>query len=162
MVRMSQCQRKKYDRLADFIDAEIPSVKTKKKVFDAYKKYVGLGNYKGTEHLTALNIFQGPRLVVRQLGRKVLGRFSVAFPNRILLDKDLAMCFQRSEIENELGRRLIECTILHELIHLYDWKGDRRWMGTDENDSHAFSFEKEAYGQVLSRDYAGWSGKKCK
>ena len=112
--------------------------------------------YAGNEHVSALNAFTGPKLIVRQL--KGLGKFWPTLPNRVYIDKDLARKFERAKCANAFGRRIVEATILHELIHLYDWKGDRRWMrkGIPNSDNGANEFERAAYGEVVIDRYGDW------
>jgi len=158
MVWMSRRQRAKYDRLRDFVDGAIPAVKDDKpQVYKAYLKWVANGGYSGHEHITALRPFTGPRLVVRQRG-DTFGTFNRLFPNQFYVDKDLAKKFEAAACSSLFGRRLLEATIMHELIHLFDWKGDGKWMkeGVPGSDNGANDFEREAYGEVVTDRFKDW------
>ena len=155
---MSNYSRKKYQRLCDFIDGAIPAVPQDPKVYRAYLKWVKKGGYTtGDLHKKALQPFSGPKLVVRQL-RGAFGKFNKNFPNQIYIDKDLVKKFEHAQCANAFGRRIMEASILHELIHLFDWKGDKKWMnvGTANSDSGANDFEKDAYGVVVTDSHKDW------
>lgn len=67
------------------------------------------------------------------------------FPNRIYLAKDICEKFEASDFADPKMHKLVESTILHEMVHWGDWKD-----GKDQAGEEGKAFEITAYGKDIS------------
>ncbi len=132
-----------YPKLSIWIQANMPKVKTKPKVWAAFMKYSELDPSQASQALTP---GQSPEVHFAVMPG-VNGRFSgTSFPNRIYLAKSVCDRFEKSDSKNISMHILIESTLLHEVVHWGDWKD-----GVDQVGEEGKTFEKEAYGKDINR-----------
>jgi Metallopeptidase toxin 3 len=132
---------KKYPKLAKWIIAELPKVRNNGKVWAAFVSYSQLkdkARYAVMPHyypyidykvMIGLGLFKGSK-----------------DPNTIYLAKSFCERFESKDWKLPKMHRLMEATLLHELVHWGDWQD-----GKDQDDEEGELFELAAYGEVLPK-----------
>ncbi len=142
-MKIDTAFQKQYPKLASWIEANLPKVKTKPKVWSAFLKYSELTC---TQATTALTKGFDPEIHFRVMPGSN-GQFQgVKFPNRVFLAKSICDKFESSDMKNPNMHILIESTLLHEMVHWGDWKD-----GKDQAGEEGKTFEKAAYGKDINR-----------
>jgi len=142
-MRINPMFTKNYPKLSKWITENLPKVKNKPKVWNAFKKYSELKEPYVTWALT-----QGYNPDIEFLTMPSSnGKFSGGkFPNRVYLAKEICEKFEKSDFSNPKMHILVESTLLHEMVHWGDWKD-----GVDQVGEEGKLFESEAYGKDICR-----------
>ncbi|MEM7739434.1 MAG: hypothetical protein AAF225_01375 [Pseudomonadota bacterium] len=135
--------KKEYPKLSAWIEKNIPLVKTKKKVFDAYMKFSETNK---KEALLSLSRGTPPKVSFRVMP-KANGQYSgKSYTNTVFLAKAICERFEKSDSKKKSMHLLVESTVLHEMVHWGDWKD-----GKDQHGEEGKAFEKAAYGKDVTR-----------
>ena len=141
MVRMTTNHINLYPNLSEWVENNLPTVQDNSQVWAFFLQYSELSN---TEAVRAISWGYDPILYIKDIhGRN--GEFDPNKPQRIVLARDIA---QRFEQDNLLlkAQRLVESTVLHELVHWGDHKD-----GRDQCYEEGIYFEIRAYGENVQR-----------
>lgn len=118
-------------------------MKTKQKVWGAFKKYAELNEPSASWAITdgynpdiAYAVIPGSN-----------GKFSAGkLPNRVFIAKSICDRFENIDFSNPKMHLLLESTILHEIVHWGDHKD-----GKDQAGEEGKSFEVAAYGKDIDK-----------
>ncbi|WP_188150512.1 hypothetical protein [Teredinibacter waterburyi] len=142
-MRIDPVFQKTYPKLSSWIQANLPKVKVKPKVWNAFKKYSELKEPSATWAIT--NGYNPDITYAVMPGSN--GRFNGGkFPNRVYLAKSICDRFESVDFSNPLMHLLLESTILHEMVHWGDHKD-----GKDQAGEEGKAFEVAAYGKNINR-----------
>jgi hypothetical protein len=135
----------KYPRVAMWICNNLPKVKEKPKVFNAFQKYSSL-NEKVAER--AIRHGNQPVIEFRYMPTSNGEFIGNKYPDTVFISKAICDRFQDSETDANDPRMhlLVESTLLHEMVHWGDWMD-----GTVGAGELGKAFEKEAYGKDIRR-----------
>lgn len=145
-MNVSQNMRSTYPKLSAWIYENLSKVPQKKKVFDAFVKYSEQSSANMRSMLTTCS--PNPTIDFRSMPG-ANGEFSGSTdPNRVFLALSICEKFENSATDAADPRMhlLLESTLLHELVHWGDWKD-----GKDQKGEEGKAFEKEAYGNDITR-----------
>jgi len=132
-----------YPKLAKWIEQNIPKVRDKQKVWSAFLKFSELSPGKAK---IALNTGSSPEIHFKAMPG-ANGQYSGSrFANRVYLAKSVCDKFESKDSENSKMHKLIESTLLHEMVHWGDYKD-----GVDQAGEEGKAFEKAAYGKDINR-----------
>lgn len=152
MVSVRLPDRAMYPQFTKFVKTEIPKVPNKPKVWRAFLKY---GEYStrwlGKKWATfAMSWGTAPDIVIHDLPPGQDGKFHARLgKNNIFIARVLADRFE-IDYRNPHARKMIEATILHEMVHwadYHDGKFQLRRLGKEAG----WEFEKEAYDTLARR-----------
>lgn len=134
-----------YPELTKWIEANLPKVKDKTKIFKAFIKY---SEQNKTDAGKALTKGNSPTISFRHMPG-ANGEFEGGtFPDTVFLAKEICEKFENNDADRKDARMhiLIESTLLHEMVHWGDWKD-----GVDQEGEEGKKFEKAAYGKDIDR-----------
>ena len=141
MVRMTTNHNSLYPNLTNWVKNTLPEVQNNDLVWPFFLLHSELSH---TEGVRALSWGPDPILYIKQIpGRN--GEFDSQNPQRIILARDIAQRFEQDYLLPE-AQRLVESTVLHELVHWGDHKD-----GRDQPGEEGLCFEKQAYGENVQR-----------
>ncbi len=139
MVKILGVQQKSYRILTSWVKTELPQIESKTQVWEAF---LGHTQYPQETARNALLFGTCPRLFIYDL-KGSYGQFDESLPDTINLGKKLVNDFEQDST-NVNKQKLIEATILHELVH---WALFRQ--GKCEPQEMGVAFEKAAYGNCV-------------
>ena len=132
----------KYPKLAKWIVEEFPKIKNNGKVWVAFVTYSEL-NHKARY---AIMPHYHPYIDYKVLTGLALYKEGGKDPNTIFLAKAFCERFESKDWKLPKMHRLMEATLLHELVHWGDWQD-----GKDQDGEEGNLFEIAAYGEVLGK-----------
>lgn len=146
-----------FPKLTEYLKNQLPKLRNNSKIISAIQKYTNLTE---AEIKKQLQWGEGPVIKVVQLDYfcstctvETEGAFKgTSDPNSIYLDIDLVNDMENSVIGSDMGDAfafLLGATLLHELVHLGDWKD-----GSDYPGEEGQLFEKDIYGKSVWRNNA--------
>lgn len=156
MAYINSSQTTGFPNLKSYLVQDLPQVIKRKTIYDAFVKWSGIGDKRGTPLFTSSAVILAfapsmpPEVLVKPLG-DAHGLFEPKVPNRILLDKPLVDFYENNSCGD--AESLLEAVILHELIHFARFKfglPDPPWYAKESG----MAFETEAYGKVIGA--ASW------
>ncbi len=133
--KVDQYFKRDYPKLGAWIEKNIPKVKSKTKVWNAFIKYSELGATR------AITPGYWPEVYWKVMPGKNGGYTGESFPNRIFLSKSLCDEFEEKKNISKKFHNKIESSLLHEMVHWGDFKD-----GKDQPGEEGKKFEVEAYG----------------
>lgn len=137
-MRIEYLFDKAYPKLGKWINTNLPKVKNKPKIWKAFLKYSELDEKKAIWAITeGFNPDITYSAIKEGNGKYVGGKYL----NRVFLNKAMCDRFESTDFSNPKMHKLIESTILHEMVHWGDFKD-----GKSEEVEEGKLFEKEAYG----------------
>jgi Metallopeptidase toxin 3 len=140
MQPMSRLEEK-YPKLAKWIIDELPKVKSNGKVWSAFVTYSELSDKARYAVMPHYHPYIDYKVMLD------LGRFDgPKAPSTIYLAKSLCERFESKDWKLAKMHRLMEATLLHELVHWGDWQD-----GKDQDGDEGELFELKAYGEVLTK-----------
>ena len=142
-MKIDTAFQKQYPKLAAWIEVNLPKVKSKPKVWNAFLKYSELTSSQAS---TALTKGFNPEIHFRIMPGSNGVFHGAKFPNRVFLAKSICYKFETGDMKNPNMHILIESTLLHEMVHWGDWKD-----GKDQAGEEGKAFEKAAYGKDINR-----------
>ena len=140
--------QKAYPRATDFLTGELPELprrNNKVEVWNAFRRVSGLAS-ETAARLLGTNDDLAPLVRVKDLShlrppKHVTGLFDADRPYWIFVDSELMRRFEPAA-EQAQAQRLLEATVLHELIHWAEY-----YRGNiDREVEQGWRFEREAYG----------------
>lgn len=142
-MRISGSFKQAYPKLSTWIETNLPKIQNKHKVWQAFVKYSELPPVKATWAITPgynpdIHFKVMPGANGEFIGQK--------FPNRIYLAKSICDKFEKSDFADPKMHRLVESTVLHEMVHWGDWRD-----GKDQAGEEGKAFEVAAYGKDVTR-----------
>ncbi len=144
---VSQRLVRMYPGVALWICDNLPKVRNKPKVFKAFQRYAKLN-----ERVAERSLKHGPPPEIDY--RRIVGASGEFLPskwaNTVFVSEAICERFTNSESDARDPRmhRLLEATLLHEIVHWGDWLEDKEHEPGIEQGA---AFEKEAYGAVTER-----------
>lgn len=135
----------RYPKLTDWIYAHIATVPRKKRVFDAFVQYAEITPDEARRTLATTT--RTPVIDIRDLPNSTYGVFIGSHDDeRIYISMNVCDRFETHPEDQKDPRmhRLLEATILHELVHWGDWKD-----GVDQPHEEGNVFEIAAYGYMI-------------
>ena len=141
MARMTTNHKSLYPNLSNWVESTLPAVQNNRQVWSSFLRYSELSV---PEAVRALSWGYDPVLYIKQIPG-CNGEFDSKNPRRIVLAKDIAQRFEQDYLLPE-AQRLVESTVLHELVHWGDHKD-----GRDQLCEEGICFEKQAYGENVQR-----------
>jgi hypothetical protein len=133
--------QKKYPKLAKWIVEELPKVKNKGKIWSAFVDYSELGDKARYAVMPHYHPYVDYKVML------ALGAFKKSKdPNTIYLGKSFCERFESKDWKLPNMHRLMEATLLHELVHWGDSLDDM-----DQDGEEGDLFEQAAYGEVLEK-----------
>lgn len=144
MIVCSELKRK-YPKLANWIELNLPKVKENKRVWDAFKKYSEL-----PEPTLSWAVTPGkfPEIDCKYMPRSN-GRYNgVKMPNRIFISNAICDRFEKIDFDDPKMSVFVESCLLHEMVHWGDFKD-----GVDQPGEEGTNFEVEAYGKNVFRHW---------
>jgi hypothetical protein len=142
-LRLDPVFQKQYPKLSGWILANLPKVKSKKKGWEAFKKYAELTEAAATWAITS---GYNPDVTYTVMPGSN-GCFNGAkHPNKVYLAKSICDRFESKDFSNVQMHLLVESTLLHEMVHWGDHKDKKDQAGEEGK-----IFEKVAYGKDINR-----------
>jgi hypothetical protein len=142
-MKVSAGFRKSYPKLTDWIEKNMPKVKSKAKVWAAFKKYAELDAKKAACALQKGHMPEVHSGIMPGANGEFRGS---TFPNRVYLARAICKRFEEKDSKKRKMHILVESTLLHEMVHWGDWKD-----GKDQPGEEGKAFEKAAYGKDIDR-----------
>lgn len=141
----------KYPRIAKFLKDELPDrIKDRQHVWRAFVDVAGISWIESVRLIHWLN--DSPLLRIKQLNFRsnntfyiINGRFDNRTPSTIYLSSDIAKQFEKDYLLED-AKCCVESTILHELVHLADYRDGRH-----NEPEQGELFELAAYNGKVSR-----------
>jgi Metallopeptidase toxin 3 len=134
-----------YPNMALWITNKFPEVRKNTKVFKAFQKYSELKE----DAERAIRDGTLPTVEWRRLGAENGQYDHKKYPDTVFIAMAICEKFEKSEADAKDPRmhRLIESTLLHEIVHWGDWKDGKLSPYAEAGKE----FEKEAYGEDVRR-----------
>jgi hypothetical protein len=151
MAYINPSQSTGLPNLKSYLVQNLPEVTKRKRVYDAFVKWSGIGANAGTSPNTlgavimSFSPYMPPEVLVKPIP-DAHGMFQMKIPNRILLDKPMVDYYENNACGD--AELMLEAVVLHELIHFARFKfglPDPPWYA----DESGKAFEIEAYGKVI-------------
>lgn len=144
-MRVTATFRTNFPLLAAWLTTNIPRVRRNPRVFRAFCRYAELNRRSAVE---ALNVGSNPDICFRHMPG-ANGEFEGAtHPNTVFLAREICLRFENNAADRRDPRmhRLLESTVLHEMVHWGDWQD-----GVDQAGEEGKAFERAAYGRDIDR-----------
>lgn len=138
-MRIEYLFEKKYPKLTKWIKENLPNVKKKPKVWNAYLKYSELDEKRALWSITSGFNPDITFIEIENGNGKYVGEKHL---NRIYIDKKICDKFESTDSNNSKMHALVESTLLHELVHWGDYKDGKDQLGEEGK-----AFERQAYGK---------------
>lgn len=144
-MKVSSNFKSNYPKLADWLEKEIPSVSGKHRVWQAFLKFSELTPAKAKLAIKPGSFPEVHYRVMPGANGQYSGGTTV---NRVYLAKSICDRFESKDSANPKMHKLIESTLLHEMVHWGDYKD-----GKDQVGEEGKAFEKAAYGKDINRHW---------
>ncbi|MEL6522351.1 MAG: hypothetical protein AAFQ66_15395 [Pseudomonadota bacterium] len=146
-MKIDSAMEAKYPELSRWIERHLPRVRFKFELFRVFARYT-----EGSKKDARAMLKRGslPLINARDLKRGANGAFNASWGhNTVWLSTEVCEKFETNETAQKDARmhRLIESTLLHEMVHWCDFSKD----GKHKTHEVGEDFEEDAYGYNVGR-----------